>query len=224
MLLPPKLRRVRHDPRVRLHIPGLGAIDAEVTRAVVGAAELTLRADPPIPTRFLNRAGVMLETIPTTPGEERDRAWGRLSAIPDARGNVNREQVWFFKEMAPARQKPAQRRQHVRARVSLPVTFVPERFEVAWLDGHTRDLSVGGALLADADRVVEGERLRLVLELPSDPRVINAHGRVVRELPRGLRAVRIDTLERGDGDRIARFVAECERQELARSRQRAARP
>jgi hypothetical protein len=220
MLLPLRWRRSRSDLRVRLHIPGLGAIDADVTSAVVGAAELKLRAEPPIPTRFLNRSGVMLETIPRHPGESRDRTWGRLSAIPDRHGRVRREQVWFFKTPAPAAPKPPQRRQHVRARVQLPVTFVPERFEVAWLDGVTQDLSVGGALLASADAVVEGERVRIILELPTDHGVIDAQGQVVRELPHGLRAVRIDELQRGDGDRIARFVAECERLAIAAERVR----
>jgi hypothetical protein len=223
MQLPPKLRRSRDDLRVRLHIPGFGAVDAEVTSSVVGAAELTLRAEPPIPTRFLNRAGVMLETVPQIHGEPTERTWGRLSAVPGRRGRVHPGQVWFFKTPTPPKAKPPQRRQHARARIELPVTFVPERFEVAWLDGHTHDLSVGGALLKDADPVVEGERLRLIFELPSDERVINAYGSVVRELPRGMRAVRIDELGRGDGDRIARFVAECERRALAQARDRRAR-
>ncbi len=223
MLLPPKLRRSRSDLRVRLHIPGFGAIDADVTSSVVGAAELTLRAEPPIPTRFLNRAGVMLETIPSHISEPRDRTWGRLSAIPDRNGRVHRDQVWFFKTATPPKPKPPQRRQHVRARVTLPVTFVPERFEVAWLDGYTQDLSVGGALLASADPVVAGERVRIILELPPDERVIDAQGLVVRELPDGVRAIRIDELRRGDGDRIARFVAERERQALAEERARRSR-
>jgi PilZ domain len=218
MLLPPFRRRAarRSDLRVRLHIPDLGAIDASVERAVVGAAELTLRAEPPIPTRFLNRAGVMLETIPDDLHEHRERTWGRLSAVPNRSGRVDRTRVWFFKTAPPA-PKPPQRRQHVRAPLTLPVTFVPERFEVGWLDAYTRDISVGGVLLGSADPIVVGERIRLIVEL-ADHQLIDTQAQVVRELPFGQRAVRIDELSRGDGDRIARLVAEYERFAIAEAR------
>jgi PilZ domain len=205
------------DLRVRLHVPDFGAIDASVERAVVGAAELALRADPPIPTRFLNRAGVMLETIPRDPAEPRERTWGRLGAIPQRNGQVDRRRVWFFKTPPPPPKEP-QRRKHVRAMVTLPVTFVPERFEVGWFDGHTRDISVGGALLAGADPIITGEKIRMIVELPSGNEMIDARASVVRELPFGQRAVRIEEISHGDGQRIARLVAELERHAIAEAR------
>jgi c-di-GMP-binding flagellar brake protein YcgR len=113
----------------------------------------------------------------------------------------------------------AQRRAFHRAPVIAPVTLVPARFRVGWLEGRTRDLSASGALVSGAERLREGERLRVLLELGPDD-LLDASGRVVRIEESGLAGLRLDRLAEKDRERLVRYVALRQRESLAALRNR----
>lgn len=80
-----------HTPeRVRLTVPGLGAVEAWVARAVPGAAELVFNGQPPAPARVLHRRAAVLQSLPPDPP---GRIEATLLAVPDRRGTLRADIV-----------------------------------------------------------------------------------------------------------------------------------
>ncbi|UTI65279.1 PilZ domain-containing protein [Paraconexibacter antarcticus] len=80
-----------HTPeRVRLTVPGLGAVEAWVARAVPGAAELVFNGLPPAPARVLHRRAAVLQSLPPDPP---GRVEATLLAVPDRRGTLRADIV-----------------------------------------------------------------------------------------------------------------------------------
>lgn len=80
-----------HTPeRVRLTVPGLGAVEAWVARAVPGAAELVFNGQPPAPARVLHRRAAVLQSLPPDPPA---RVEATLLAVPDRRGTLRADIV-----------------------------------------------------------------------------------------------------------------------------------
>lgn len=226
----PWQRSVAPDERVRLIVPGIGDIPARVVRAVPGAAEVFLGAsgDPatPVPPRFLH--GRPCHVAPPA-HDATDRIEGRLVAVQTWDGSLHPALVHVV--FTPARPAPSpatppprrpggvQRRAFHRAPVTAPVTLVPERFRVGWLDGRTRDLSAGGALVTGAERLREGDRLRVLLELGPEE-LLDTGGRIVRIDGDGLAGLRMDRLGAADRDRLVRYVTLRQREALAALRRR----
>ncbi|WCB96384.1 hypothetical protein DSM104299_05143 [Baekduia alba] len=214
------LRRGQQEERVRVLVPQVATLEAVVVRAVTGAAELAVvAADARVPARFLHRRKA---TIVPLAGD--DRVDGTLLAVPGAGGRVREDLLHFLQAVVPlAPRREAQRRDDTRIDLVRPVAMIPDGFKVGWLNGFTRNVSAGGVLVAGADALGEGDRLRLRFELDSDEDLIDLLARVVRaDEDWGLRGLRLERLSERERQRIVRFVFARQRRALAELRSRTA--
>lgn len=205
--------------RVRVLVPRLATVEAVVARVVTGAAELALVQTPEIPLRFLHRRKA---TIVPLAGDR--RVDGTLLAVPGAHGRIRDDLLHFLQAvvpLAPPRQEP-QRRDQARIDLVRPVAMIPDGFRVGWLNGFTRNVSAGGVLVAGAEALTAGDRLRLRFELDSEDDLIDLLARVVRaDDTWGLRGLRLERLDERERQRIVRFVFARQRRALAELRARA---
>jgi hypothetical protein len=194
-------------------------LDTRVVRVVPGAAELLLLSEAPVPLRVLHRRAVIL--VPAGGGDE--RLDGTLLAVPDAEGRLREDLVHFLESVVPLRRAaPPQRRDFVRIDLARPITMIPDGFKVGWLNGYIRNLSAGGLLVAGAERLDLGRRLRLRFELDDDAELLDLSARIVRsDQDWGLRGLRLEQLDEATQDKLARFVHERQRRALAELRARA---
>jgi hypothetical protein len=214
------LRRGQEE-RVRVLVPRVATLEATVVRAVTGAAELALSKSPDVPLRFLHRRRATIVPLPVAD----DRVDGTLFAVPGANGRVREDLLHFLQAvvpLAPPRNDP-QRRDDARIDLVRPVAMIPEGFKVGWLNGFTRNVSAGGVLVAGADALEAGDRLRLRFELDSEEDLIDLLARVVRaDDTWGLRGLRLEQLSERERERIVRFVFARQRRALAELRSRSA--
>ena len=213
------LRRER-DERVRILVPRVASVEAVVVRAVEGAAELALLHGSEIPPRFLHRRRA---TIVPPAGDQ--RVDGTLLAVPGPHGRVRDDLLHFLQAvvpLAPPRTAP-QRRDDARIDLVRPVAMIPDGFKVGWLNGFTRNVSAGGVLVAGAEALESGDRLRLRFELDSEEDLIDLLARVVRtDDTWGLRGLRLEDLGTRERERLVRFVFARQRRALAELRSRSA--
>lgn len=207
------------EERVRVLVPRVATLEATVVRAVTGAAELALTAHPDVPLRFLHRRKAAI--VPLT-GE--GRIDGRLLAVPGPHGRVRDDLLHFLKAVVPlAPPRAPQRRDEVRIDLVRPVAVIPDGFKVGWLNGFTRNVSAGGVLIAGADALEAGDRLRLRFELDDEDDLIDLLARVVRaDDTWGLRGLRLEQLTDRERERIVRFVFARQRRALTLLRSRTA--
>ena len=212
------LRRGQEE-RVRVLVPRVATLEATVVRTVPDAAELALTATPDVPLRFLHRRKATI--VPLTGDGRID---GRLLAVPGAHGRVRDDLLHFLKAVVPlAPPRPAQRRDEVRIDLVRPVAIIPDGFRVGWLNGFTRNVSAGGVLIAGADALEAGDRLRLRFELDDESDLIDLLARVVRaDDAWGLRGLRLERLTDRERERIVKFVFARQRRALAELRSRTA--
>ncbi|HEU4975315.1 MAG TPA: PilZ domain-containing protein [Baekduia sp.] len=203
------------EERVRVLVPRVTTVEALVVRAVTGAAELALVGPSPVPPRFLHRRRA---TIVPLAGDR--RVDGTLLAVPGMHGRVRDDLLHFLQAVVPlAPPRPPQRRDHHRIELVRPVAMVPEGFRVGWLNGWTRNVSAGGVLVAGADPLHHGDRLRLRFELDAEDDLLDVLARVVRaDDDWGLRGLRLEGLDERERERIVRFVFARQREALARLR------
>jgi hypothetical protein len=213
------LRRGREEERVRVLVPQVTSLEATVVRAVTGAAELALTATPDVPLRFLHRRKA---TIVPLAGD--DRVDGTLLAVPGAHGRVRDDLLHFLQAVVPlAPPRAPQRRDQTRIDLVRPVAMIPDGFKVGWLNGFTRNVSAGGVLVAGAEALEAGDRLRLRFELDSEENLIDLVARVVRaDDAWGLRGLRLEHLSERERERIVKFVFARQRRALAELRSRTA--
>jgi hypothetical protein len=206
------------EERVRVLVPRVATVDAVVVRAVDGAAELALGGAPAVPVRFLHRKRATI--VPLT-GD--DRVDGTLLAVPGVQGRVREDVLHFVRVVVPlAPRRAQQRRDHARIELVRPVAMVPDGFRVGWLNGFTRNVSAGGVLVAGADALEAGDRLRLRFELDSEDDLLDVLARVVRaDDAWGLRGLRLEGVDERERERIVRYVFERQRRALAELRARA---
>jgi hypothetical protein len=208
-----------HEERVRIFVPRVATVDATVVRVVTGAAELLLEDRPAVPLRFLHRRRAFVASA-----DGAERLDGTLLAVPGPNGRVREDLLHFLQDVVPIAPVPApQRRQFARVDLIRPVTIVPAGFQVGWLNGSTRNVSAGGVLVAGADMLRHGDRLRLRMELDGgEEDLLDLLARVVRADPDlGLRGLRLEHVDERLRDRLARFVLENQRRALAQLRARA---
>jgi hypothetical protein len=212
------LRRGQEE-RVRVLVPRVATLEATVVRAVTGAAELALTATPDVPLRFLHRRKAAI--VPLTGDNRID---GTLLAVPGAHGRVRDDLLHFLKAVVPlAPPRAPQRRDEVRIDLVRPVALIPDGFKVGWLNGFTRNVSAGGVLIAGADALEAGDRLRLRFELENEDDLIDLLARVVRaDDAWGLRGLRLERLTDRERERIVKFVFARQRRALAQLRSRTA--
>jgi len=212
------LRRGQEE-RVRVLVPRVATLEATVVRAVTGAAELALTATPDVPLRFLHRRKATI--VPLTCD---DRIDGRLLAVPGPNGRVRDDLLHFLKAVVPlAPPRAPQRRDEIRIDLVRPVALIPDGFKVGWLNGYTRNVSAGGVLIAGADALEAGDRLRLRFELDDEDDLIDLFARVARaDDAWGLRGLRLERLPDRERERIVRFVFARQRRALAELRSRTA--
>jgi hypothetical protein len=208
-----------HEERVRVLVPRLASVEAVVARVVTGAAELALVGRPEIPLRFLHRRKA---TIVPLAGDR--RVDGTLLAVPGPHGKVRDDLLHFLQAvvpLAPPRLEPQRRDDH-RIDLVRPVAMIPEGFQVGWLNGFTRNVSAGGVLVAGAEALEAGDRLRLRFELDSEDDLIDLLARVVRaDDTWGLRGLRLEQIDERERERIVRYVFARQRHALAELRARA---
>ena len=204
-----------------LSVDGLGGVIVEVLHSVSGAHALQLRAAP-VPVRSLHRLPGTLQR----PGAAALR--GLLVAVPAASGALHASRMDFVEDIAVvarpeavdeavARMPDRQRRSAVRVPAKLPYVFSAVIADRDWGEGHTVDLSVGGALVAGIEAGLPGDPLRGRLVLPGLVEPVRAQLRVQRVTEDGRRAVRVDSIHPRDQDRVSQFIAARQR-ELLRAR------
>jgi hypothetical protein len=217
------LRRGRQE-RVRVLVPRVATVEAVVSRVVAGAAELALVEHPEVPLRFLHRRKA---TIVPLAGDR--RLDGTLLAVPGREGKVRDDLLHFLQAvvpLAPPRtvqpDATPQRREAARIDVVRPVAMIPDGFQVGWLNGFVRNVSAGGVLVAGAEALEAGDRLRLRFELEDEEDLIDLLARVVRtDDAWGLRGLRLERLSERERERLVRFVFAQQRRALAELRARA---
>jgi PilZ domain len=213
-------RRRGQDERVRVIVPSVATLEAVVVRAVEGAAELAVTdTRVGVPARFLHRRRA---TIVPLSGD--DRVDGTLLAVPGAHGRVREDLIHFLQAVVPLapRARP-QRREASRIDLVRPVAMIPDGFRVGWLNGYTRNVSAGGVLVAGADALAEGDKLRLRFELDDEDDLVDLLARVVRaDDDWGLRGLRLEGVSEAERERIVRFVFARQRYALAMLRSRTA--
>ena len=199
-------------------VPRLVTVEAAVARVVTGAAELALLQPPAMPLRFLHRRRA---TIVPLAGD--GRVDGTLLAVPGPDGKVRDDVLHFLQAVVPlAPPRPEQRRDHARIDLVRPAAIIPEGFQVGWLNGFVRNVSAGGVLVAGAEALESGDRLRLRFELDDEEDLIDLIARVVRtDDDVGLRGLRLENLSERERERIVRFVFARQRRALAELRARA---
>jgi hypothetical protein len=211
------LRRGEQE-RVRVLVPRVATVEAVVVRAVTGAAELALLRRPEMPLRFLHRRKA---TIVPLSGDQ--RLDGTLLAVPGREGAIRDDLLQFLQAVVPlAPPRAEQRRDAVRIDLVRPAAIIPDGFQVGWLNGFVRNVSAGGVLVAGAEALEAGDRLRLRFELESEDELIDLLARVVRtDDAWGLRGLRLEQLSEPERERIVRFVFARQRRALAELRARA---
>jgi hypothetical protein len=214
------LRRGQEE-RVRVLVPRLTTVEAVVVRAVDGAAELALVEAPEMPLRFLHRRKATV--VPVTGDRRVD---GTLLAVPGREGTVRDDLLHFLRAvvpLAPPRGTPQQRRDHARIDLVRPVAMIPDGFQVGWLNGFVRNVSAGGVLVAGAEALDAGDRLRLRFELDSEDDLVDLLARVVRtDDAWGLRGLRLEGVSERERERIVRYIFARQRHALAELRARTA--
>lgn len=200
--------------RVRVLVPRVATVEALVVRVVTGAAELALVGPAGVPPRFLHRRKATVVPVAGT-----GRVDGTLLAVPGPHGRVRDDLLHFLQAVVPLAPPRAQRRDHHRIELVRPVAMVPEGFRVGWLNGFTVNMSAGGVLVAGADPLHHGDRLRLRFELDPEDDLLDVLARVVRADPgAGLRGLRLEGMGDRERERIVRFVFARQREALARLR------
>jgi hypothetical protein len=212
------LRRGQEE-RVRVLVPRVATLEAIVVRAVTGAAELALTTTSEVPLRFLHRRKAAI-----VPLAGDNRIDGTLLAVPGPHGRVRDDLLHFLKAVVPlAPPRVPQRRDELRIDLVRPVALIPDGFKVGWLSGFTRNVSAGGVLIAGADALEAGDRLRLRFELDDEDDLIDLLARVVRaDDAWGLRGLRLEQLTDRERERIVKFVFARQRRALAQLRSRTA--
>jgi hypothetical protein len=105
-----------------------------------------------------------------------------------------------------------QRRRFFRVRCGVTVTVAGADRDPILTEAV--DLSVGGMLLAGADWLRIGDRVRFGLTL-GEGEILVGGGRIVRATPFGHRALSFDALSGNQEQRLGHFVAEMQRRDAA---------
>jgi hypothetical protein len=201
-----------------LSVDGLGGVVVEVVASAAGAHALQLRSAP-VPVRSLHRLPGTLRR------QGADDVRGLLVAVPSETGGLHPTRLDFVEDLgvvaqrdgvdeAVARAPDRQRRSAVRVAASLPYTFSAVIADRDWGQGETIDLSIGGALVTGIEAGLPGDRLRGRLVLSSLEEPVRAQLRVMRVTADGRRAVRVDSIAERDRTRVAKFIAERQREQL----------
>jgi hypothetical protein len=114
-----------------------------------------------------------------------------------------------------------QRRRFFRVRCGVTVTVAGTERDPLLTEAV--DLSIGGALLARADALHVGDRVRFALTL-GEGEILIGSGRVARGTPFGHRALSFEGLTDSQEQRLGHFVAELERRALRAAPARESRP
>ncbi len=173
--------RVPEQDKASLLVDGVGVLDVRVTFAHQGVADLDVPAEVAASldgcsARLIAGGG--------------DSVKGTIS-LGWAPGHVRFTRAGL------------QRRVHTRVDIKLPALLVPEHFEGMWR-AEVRDLSGGGALVADAQTLPLGARLDVQLALADVE--LWTPARVIRAPAESLRAVRFELLSGEQRARLQRYV------------------
>jgi len=104
-----------------------------------------------------------------------------------------------------------QRRAHVRVDVMIPVAIRSGGQGSLWAHTVTLNLSGGGFLIGGPESLRAGTNIDFRLSPGEDRARIEGRGRVVRDLPKGHRAIEIEEIDRNDQELLIRFLFERQR-------------
>jgi c-di-GMP-binding flagellar brake protein YcgR len=107
-----------------------------------------------------------------------------------------------------------QRRDFFRVNALLCIRARVPGYPMGPIDTRTRNVSANGLLLEDAYGLPLGTALELELELEHDDVPLKAHGIVVRAVPPRLKGIIIDAISVADRERLVRYVAARQREDL----------
>jgi PilZ domain-containing protein len=111
-----------------------------------------------------------------------------------------------------------QRREYVRVHTPQQVVLGESPPDPDSLRAHTVDLSGGGMLLAGAEQLRTGDRVRFRMLLGEDIATVGGVARVVRIRQDGKRALMFEEIDEGDRQRLIRFVFQILRTARAKTR------
>jgi hypothetical protein len=189
-----------------------------------GQGTLTTPAGEELPVRTFERgdevALVVLINLEDDPaGDQLDSAELEYAS---RRGLIKLHGEAVFEDRSLIRFRPhgdaevLQRRDFVRVHTPHPVT-VDTGDEGEWR-AHILDLSGGGMLLADGDKLAADQTIRFIISVGPVQAPIEGVARVVRVGEAGKRALTFEQIAEHDRQRLIRFVFECMRNARARTR------
>lgn len=189
-----------------------------------GQGTLTTPAGEELPVRTFERGEEVALVVLIDLEDERatDLLDGAELEYTSRRGLIKLQGEAVFEDRSLVRFRPhgnaeiLQRRDFARVHTPHPV-MVDTGEEGEWRV-HTVDLSGGGMLLADGDKLAADQTIGFVISVGADDAPVEGVARVVRVSDDGKRALMFEQIAEHDRQRLIRFVFECMRTARARTR------
>ncbi|MGZ4192395.1 MAG: flagellar brake protein [Solirubrobacteraceae bacterium] len=189
-----------------------------------GQGTLTTPAGEELPVRTFERGEEVALVVLIDLEDERatDLLEGAELEYTSRRGLIKLQGEAVFEDRSLVRFRPhgnaevLQRRDFVRVHTPHPV-MVDTGEEGEWRV-HTVDLSGGGMLLADGDKLAADQTIRFVISVGAGDAPVEGVARVVRVSDDGKRALMFEQIAEHDRQRLIRFVFDCMRAARARTR------
>ncbi|MGZ4310482.1 MAG: flagellar brake protein [Solirubrobacteraceae bacterium] len=189
-----------------------------------GQGTLTTPAGEELPVRTFERGEEVALVVLIDLEDERatDLLEGAELEYTSRRGLIKLQGEAVFEDRSLVRFRPhgnaevLQRRDFVRVHTPHPV-MVDTGEEGEWRV-HTVDLSGGGMLLADGDKLAADQTIRFVISVGAGDAPVEGVARVVRVSNDGKRALMFEQIAEHDRQRLIRFVFDCMRAARARTR------
>jgi hypothetical protein len=202
----------RIGDEIMLAVPLREKVLARVDGDGPGFFDLELLEMPVTPHRQLERSGLMIEFIND---EGVARMHGRLDVPGYARARVDTRAVRFAHRGAP---QLLQRREYIRATVTLPLTLIPLGSDDPVAAAHARalDLSGGGMQLRGLDGAVVDADYRFTLDLGDGQAPVEGACRIVRLDGADRAGVKFTELAEPDRVRVMHSAFEMSREQRRR--------
>lgn len=206
--------------------PAGTAAETALVRLITGhQGRLTTPVGEHVPVRVIERPGNTLmlvvllaadESLAPEPIEPMLLEYTSAHGLVRLRGQAELEDRDLLRFSAAEAPEIVQRREFVRIEGDQPVVVDTQDGGGA-VKTYAIDVSGGGMLLSQADRVEVGARIRFRLELDGE-QPIEGRARVVRGEGEEQRAVVFEQIDEADRQRLIHFIFDRQRAALARTR------
>jgi PilZ domain len=202
----------RIGDEIMLAVPLREKVLARIAGDGPGFFDLNLLEMPVTPQRQLERSGLMIEFIND---EGVARMHGRLDVPGYTRGHADPRAVRFAHRGVP---QLLQRREYIRATVTLPLTLIPLGTDdpVAAAHAQALDLSGGGMQLRGLDGAVVDAAYRFTLDLGDGAPPVEGACRIVRLDGADRAGVQFTELAEPDRVRVVHAAFEMSREQRRR--------